>query len=78
MNSKAWTNTLEALGFAQSEGGKKIELEKSIEKEKLKLMEIQNNPEYDDDIGEDIRQQISKLNDDISVRQECIDLLRAD
>ena len=54
----------------------KVKLEKCIEKGKCKLEEIPNNPEHDDGIREDIRKQITKLNDDLSVRIESIDLLR--
>ena len=55
---------------------KKVELQQRVEKEKCKLVEIRGNPEYDDGIREDIRKQITKLNDDLSVRQESIDLLK--
>ena len=47
---------------------KQVQLEERIEKEKGKLEEIRDNPEYDDGIQEDI--------DDLSVRQESIDLLK--
>ena len=40
--------------------------------EKRKLVEIQDNPEYDDGIREDIRNRIERLNDDLKVRQESI------
>ena len=55
----------------------KVELEKRIEKEKRKFAETRGNPEYDDGIREEIRKRIAKLNDDLLVRQESIDLLRA-
>ena len=46
---------------------------------KHKFAEIRDNPEYDDGIWEDIRKQIAKLNDNLSVRQESTGLyLRAD
>ena len=51
-------------------------MEESIKKEKCELGEIQDNPEYDDGIREDIRCRIDKLNDDLSVTQEIIDLLQ--
>ena len=51
-------------------------MEKLIEKEKRKLEEIQDNPEYDDGIREDIRKRIEKYNDELLVRQESIDLLK--
>ena len=55
---------------------KKVELEERIEKEKHKLTEIRDNPEYDDGMQEDIKHRIAKLNDDLSVRQESIDILK--
>ena len=45
----------------------KVHLEECIEREKL--FEIQDNPEYNSDIQEDIRNRIEKLNDDLKVRQ---------
>ena len=53
----------------------KVQLEERIEREKRKLEEIRDNPEYDDGIREDIWKRIAKLNDDLSVRQESIDIL---
>ena len=55
---------------------KKVQLEEGIKKEKCKFKEIQNNPEYNDGTGEDIGKRISKLNDDLTVGQESIDLLK--
>ena len=52
-----------------------VELEEGIEKEKHKLEEIRDNSEYNDGIRENIRCRIAKLNDNLSVRQESIDLL---
>ena len=37
---------------------------------------IQDNPEYEDGIREDIRKRIADLNDDLSFRQESIDILK--
>ena len=54
----------------------KVQLEELIKQEKHKLKEVLDNPEYNDGIEEDIRNRISKLNDDLSVRQENIDLLK--
>ena len=54
----------------------KVQLEEHIDGDKYKLAEIRDNPEYDDDIREDIREQISKLHNGLSVRQESIDLLK--
>ena len=55
---------------------KKLQLEQHIEKEKHKLFEIQDNPEYNDGIQEDIRNRIERLNDELKVRQESINLLK--
>ena len=54
---------------------KKVELQQRIEKEKRKLTEIRDNPEYDDGIREDIRCRISELNYTLKTRQESIDIL---
>ena len=43
---------------------------------KHKLFEIQDNPEYNDGIQEDIRNRFEKLKNDLKVRQESIDLLK--
>ena len=56
---------------------KKVELEEQIEQEKLKLVSIRDNPEYDDGIREDIRSRITRLNDDLKTRQENINLLNS-
>ena len=55
---------------------KKVQMEECIEREKGKLEEIPDNPEYNDGIREDIRWRTAKLNDNLSVRQESIDLLK--
>ena len=55
---------------------KKVQLEQRIEKDKRKLEEIRDNPEYDDGIREDIRCRTAKLSCDLSVRQESVDLLK--
>ena len=47
-----------------------------MHREKGKLEEILDNPEYDNGIREDIRKRISNLHDDLSVRQESIDILK--
>ena len=51
-------------------------MEERIKKEKRRLEKIRDNPEYDDGIREDIRCRITKLNEDLSVRQESISLLK--
>ena len=55
---------------------KKVQSEECIEREKHKLFEIRDNPEYDDGIQEDIRNRTERLNDDLKVRQESTDLLK--
>ena len=64
-------------GSLRVEVAKKVQLEECIEKEKCKLEEIWDNPEYDNGIREGIRHRIDKLNDNLSVRQESIDLLKS-
>ena len=56
---------------------KKVQFEERIKKEKRNLEEIRENPKYNDGIREDIRKRIAKLSDDLSVRQESIDLLKS-
>ena len=51
-------------------------METLLKKEKGKLEEIRDNPEYDYGIREDIRKRIENYNVDLSVRQESIDLLK--
>ena len=58
------------------EVAKKVQLEQCIEKEKCKLEEMRDNPEYNDGIREDIIKRITKLNDNLSVRQESINILK--
>ena len=62
-------------GSLKVEVAKKVQLEERIKNEKRKLEEVRDNPEYEDGIPEDIRKRITKLNYDLSVRQESIDLL---
>ena len=63
-------------GSLKVEMAKKVQLEQFIEREKRKLMQIENNPEYDDGIQEDIRNRIKRLNDDLKARQESINFLK--
>ena len=63
-------------GSLKVEAAKKVEIEQHIEREKRKLEEIRDNPEYDDGIRNDIRNRIERLNDDLKVREESIDLLK--
>ena len=65
------------MGLLKVEVAKRVQLEESIKKEKRKLEEIQDYPGvYDDGIREDIIKRIAKLNDELKVRQESIDLLK--
>ena len=52
-------------GLVKVEVAKKVQLEGRIKKEKHKLKEIRDNPEYNDGIWEDIRERTVKLNDDL-------------
>ena len=64
-------------GLLKVEVAKKVQLEESIKKEKCKLEELREHQGvYDDGIREDIMKQIDKLNDELEVRQESIDLLK--
>ena len=63
-------------GSLKVEVAKRVQLEERIEKEKCKLEEIRDNPEYDDGIREDIRKRIEKYNDELKTRQESTDLLK--
>ena len=63
-------------GSLKVEATKKVELEQHIEREKTKLSRIANDPEYDEGIRDDIRNRIERLNDELKVRQESIDLLK--
>ena len=63
-------------GSLKVEVPKKVPSEERIEKEKRKPEEIRDNQEYDDGIREDIRHRTAKLNEDLSVRKESIDLFK--
>ena len=65
-------------GSLKVEVAKKVELEQKLEKEKAKLETLKNSPDLDQD-GELKRvkeAQVSKLEEDLKVRQESIDLLK--
>ena len=63
-------------GSLKVEVAKKVELEEHIAKEHQKLEEFQEYPGvYDDSMREDITKRIDTLNDELSTRQESIDLL---
>ena len=59
-------------GLLEVERVKKVQLEECIERGKRKLTEIVNNKEYDNGI----RNRIERLNDDLKVMQESINLLK--
>ena len=63
-------------GSLKVEVAKKVELEGHIEMEKIKLGEIQDNPRYTKKQHEKLRKRLDKLNDELKVRQESIDLLK--
>ena len=64
-------------GSLKVEVAKKVQLEESIKTEKRKLEELQEHPgDFNNGIREDIMKQIAKLNDELKVRQESIDLLK--
>ena len=65
-------------GSLKVEVAKKVKLEQKLEREKTKLETLKNSPDLDQD-GELKRvkeAQISKLEEDLKVRQESIDLLK--
>ena len=57
---------------------KKVQLQQHIKREKCKLVEIENNPEYDNGIQEDIKNRIKKLNDDLKSGKKASIFWRAD
>ena len=63
-------------GSLKVEVAKKFELEGHIEMEKIKLGEIQDDPRYTKKQHEELRKRLDKLNDELKVRQESIDLLK--
>ena len=64
-------------GSLKVEGEKKVQLEERIKKEHHKLKEFREYPRvYDDAMREDIAKRINALNDELTTRQESIDLLK--
>ena len=57
-------------GSLKVEVAKKVELDRHIEMEKIKLGEIQDNPRYTKKQPEELRKRPDKLNDELKVRQE--------
>ena len=64
-------------GSLKVEVAKKVELEGHREMEKIKLGEIQDHPRYTKKQREELRKRLDKLNDELKVRQESIDLLKS-
>ena len=64
-------------GSLKIEVAKKVQLKERIKKEYCKLKELRVYPGvYNDEMREDITKRIDKLNDELKVRQESIDLLK--
>ena len=63
-------------GSLKVEVAKKVELDGHIEMEKIKLGEIQDYPRYTKKQRKKLRKRLDKLNDELKVRQESIDLLK--
>ena len=63
-------------GSLKVEVAKKVELDGHIEMEKIKLGEIQDDPRYTKKQNEELRKRLDKLNDELKVRQESINLLK--
>ena len=63
-------------GSLKVEVAKKVQLDGHIEMEKIKLGEIQDDPRYTKKQHEEFRERLDKLNDELKVRQESIDLLK--
>ena len=63
-------------GSLNVEIAKKVELDGHIEMEKIKLGEIQGDPRSTKKQHEELIKRLDKLNDELKVRQESIDLLK--
>ena len=63
-------------GSLKVEVAKKVQLNGHIEMEKIKLGEIQDNPRYTKKQHEELRKRLDKLNDELKVKQESMDLLK--
>ena len=63
-------------GSLKVEVAKKVQLDGHIEMEKIKLGEIQDDPRHTKKQHEELRKRLDKLNDELKVRQESIDLLK--
>ena len=63
-------------GSLKVEVVKKVQLDGHIEMEKIKLGEIQDDPRYTKKQHEELIKRLDKLNDELKVRQESINLLK--
>ena len=63
-------------GSLKVEVAKRVQLDGHIEMEKIKLGEIQDDPRYTKKQHEELRKRLDKLNDELKVRQESINLLK--
>ena len=63
-------------GSLKVEIAKNVELDGHIEMEKIKPGEIQDDSRYTKKQHEELRKRLDKLNDELKVRQESIDLLK--
>ena len=63
-------------GSLQVEVAKKVKLEQHIARDKAKLAEMENDPGYDDAMRDNTRNRLERLNEELSTRQESIDLLK--
>ena len=63
-------------GSFKVEVAKKVQLDGHIEMGKIKLGEIQDDPRYTKKQHEELRKRLDKLNDELKVRHESIDLLK--
>ena len=63
-------------GSLKVEVAKKVELDGHIEMEKIKLGEIKDYPSYTKKQHKELIKRLDKLNDELKVRQESIDLLK--
>ena len=69
--------TQEYKGFAKGGGSKKGSVRRKHRERKCKLKDFREYPGvYDDAMRKDIMKQIAKMNDELKVRQESIDLLK--
>ena len=63
-------------GFIKVEVAEKVQLDGHIEMEKINIGEIQDNPRYTKKQHKELRKRLDKLNDELKVRQESVNLLK--